>query len=119
MSNAKEVIKNWKENKGFPYYPEDRRWRDDEFNKLLSFNRDTLLDTQNKIIGQQKIACDLPIENNQVLLITGCPGSGKTTVINYRAKKARKKLKWYPKYNLNALVDEMISEELKLIINVK
>ena len=52
MSNAKEVIKNWKQNKGFPYYPEDRKWRDDEFNKLLSFNRDTLLDTQNKIIGQ-------------------------------------------------------------------
>ena len=49
---AKEVIKNWKENKGFPYYPEDRKWRDDEFNKLTSFNRDTLLDTPNKIIGQ-------------------------------------------------------------------
>lgn len=52
MSNAKEVIKDWKENKGFPYYPEDRKWRDDEFNKLTSFNRDTLLDTKNKIIGQ-------------------------------------------------------------------
>ena len=52
MSNAKEVIKDWKQNKGFPYYPEDRRWRDDEFNKLLSFKRDTLIDTQNKIIGQ-------------------------------------------------------------------
>ena len=52
MSNAKEVIQDWKQNKGFPYYPEDRKWRDDEFNKLTSFNRDTLLDTQNKIIGQ-------------------------------------------------------------------
>ena len=31
------------------------------------------------------------------------------------ASKARKKLKWKPKYNLNSLVDEMISEEIKLI----
>ena len=52
MSNAKEVIQDWKQNKGFPYYPEDRKWRDDEFKKLTSFNRDTLLDTKNKIIGQ-------------------------------------------------------------------
>ena len=47
MSNAKEVIQDWKQNRGFPYYPEDRKWRDDEFNKLTSFNRDTLLDTKN------------------------------------------------------------------------
>ena len=35
------------------------------------------------------------------------------------AKKAKKLLKWKPKYNLNDLVDEMISEELKLILNDK
>ena len=29
--------------------------------------------------------------------------------------KARRKLKWKPKYNLNSLIDEMISEEIKLI----
>ena len=31
------------------------------------------------------------------------------------ASKARSKLKWKPKYNLNSLVDEMISEEIKTI----
>ena len=51
MSNAKQVAQDWK-SKGFPYYPEDRKWRDDEFNKLMSFNRDTLLERQHKIIGQ-------------------------------------------------------------------
>ena len=35
--NAFDTMKEWK-SKGFPYYPEDRKWRDDEFNKLLSFN---------------------------------------------------------------------------------
>ena len=50
--SAIDVVRDWKDNKGFPYYPEDRKWRDDEFNKLMSFNRDTLLDTKNKIIGQ-------------------------------------------------------------------
>ncbi len=32
-----------------------------------------------------------------------------------KATKARKKLKWKPKYNINSLIDEMISEEIKLI----
>ncbi len=32
-----------------------------------------------------------------------------------KATKARKKLKWKPKYNLNSLINEMISEEIKLI----
>ena len=31
------------------------------------------------------------------------------------AQKARKKLNWKPKYDLNSLIDEMISEEVKLI----
>ena len=31
------------------------------------------------------------------------------------ASKARRILKWKPKYNLNSLIDEMISEEIKLI----
>ena len=31
------------------------------------------------------------------------------------ASKARKRLKWKPKYNLDSLIDEMISEEIKLI----
>jgi superfamily I DNA/RNA helicase len=42
----------------------------------------------NRIEGQQRIAVQMPIEENQALLISGCPGSGKTTVLNYRAKKA-------------------------------
>jgi len=52
MSNAKEVIKDWKENKGFPYYPTDKKWKDKEHQNLLSFNRDTILDAKNQIIGQ-------------------------------------------------------------------
>jgi len=52
MSNAKEVIKDWKENKGFPYYPTDKKWKDKEYQNLLSFNRDTILDAKNQIIGQ-------------------------------------------------------------------
>ena len=32
-----------------------------------------------------------------------------------KATKARKKLNWRPKYNLNSLIDEMIEEEVKLI----
>ena len=52
MSNTKEVIKDWKENKGFPYYPTDKKWRDDKYKQLLSFKRDTILDRQHKVIGQ-------------------------------------------------------------------
>jgi len=52
MSNAKEVIKDWKKNKGFPYYPTDKKWKDKEYQNLLSFNRDTILDAKNQIIGQ-------------------------------------------------------------------
>ena len=37
MTNAIDVVRDWKDNKGFPYYPEDRKWRDEEFKKLTSF----------------------------------------------------------------------------------
>ena len=46
-----EVHDSWKE-KGFPFYPKDRRWRDNIFNQLINFQRDTLIDRKNKIIGQ-------------------------------------------------------------------
>jgi len=53
MSNlAKQTVRDWKDNKGFPYYPNDKRWRDTEYHKLMSFQRDGILDRQNKIIGQ-------------------------------------------------------------------
>ena len=52
MANAKEVVRDWKDNKGFPYYPSDKKWRDSEYQKLLSFQRDGILDRPNKIIGQ-------------------------------------------------------------------
>ena len=45
------VYNNWK-NKGFPYYSTDTEWRNNEFYKLMTFRRDTMLDRQNKIIGQ-------------------------------------------------------------------
>ena len=36
----------------------------------------------------QKNAVNRPVNNNEVLIITGCPGSGKTTVENYRVKNS-------------------------------
>ena len=51
MDNLKEVHDSWKE-KGFPYYPTDSKWRNDIFNQLINFKRDTLVDRRNKIIGQ-------------------------------------------------------------------
>ena len=49
--NIKEVHDSWKQ-KGFPYYPKDSKWRNDIFNQLINFKRDTLVDRRNKIIGQ-------------------------------------------------------------------
>ena len=46
-----QVHDEWKQ-RGFPYYPKDKKWRDDIFNKLVNFKRDTLVDRKNKIIGQ-------------------------------------------------------------------
>jgi GDP-D-mannose dehydratase len=34
---------------------------------------------------------------------------------NWRCKKAKKKLKWKPSYNLNSLIDEMIASEYQKI----
>jgi hypothetical protein len=45
-----QVHDEWKQ-RGFPYYPKDKKWRDDIFNKLVNFKRDTLVDRKNKIIG--------------------------------------------------------------------
>ena len=36
----------------------------------------------------QKIAVNRPVNDNEALIITGCPGSGKTTVANYRVKNS-------------------------------
>ena len=49
--NIKEVHDSWKQ-KGFPYYPTDSKWRNDIFNQLVNFKRDTLVDRRNKVIGQ-------------------------------------------------------------------
>ena len=49
---------DWKQ-KGFPYYPKDRKWRDNIFNQLINFKRDTLVDRKNKIIGQAPHALNL------------------------------------------------------------
>ena len=49
--NIKEVHDSWKQ-KGFPYYPTDTKWRNEIFNQLINFKRDTLIDRKNKIIGQ-------------------------------------------------------------------
>ena len=46
-----EVHDTWK-TRGFPYYPTNKKWRDEIFNQLVNFRRDTLIDRKNKIIGQ-------------------------------------------------------------------
>ena len=46
-----EVVKQIKD-KGFPYYPEDSKWRNHKFDGLLSFDRTNLVDRKNKVIGQ-------------------------------------------------------------------
>jgi hypothetical protein len=42
---------NWIE-KGFPYYPTDTKWRQNIFNQLVNFRRDTLVDKRTNVIGQ-------------------------------------------------------------------
>ena len=39
-------------NKKVFYYPTDTKWRNEIFNQLINFKRDTLIDRKNKIIGQ-------------------------------------------------------------------
>ena len=56
-------------------------------NEKFSF----LLPPINVMSGTQKPAIERPIKNNEALIITGCPGSGKTTVVNYRAKNCQLK----------------------------
>ena len=51
MSNLKEAHDTIK-SKGFPYYPKDEKWRNNIYNMLLSFRRDTMIDHKNKVIGQ-------------------------------------------------------------------
>ena len=46
-----EVVKQIKD-KGFPYYPEDSKWRNKTFETMLSFDRTNLVDRKNKVIGQ-------------------------------------------------------------------
>ena len=46
-----QVHDDWKQ-RGFPYYPTNKIWRDNIFNQLINFRRDTLVDRRNKVIGQ-------------------------------------------------------------------
>ena len=48
LKEAHDTIKS----KGFPYYPKDEKWRNNIYNMLLSFRRDTMIDHKNKVIGQ-------------------------------------------------------------------
>ncbi len=52
MSNAKTVVRDWKDSKGFPYYSEDKKWRDKEYSSLSEFKRENLWDRTHNIIGQ-------------------------------------------------------------------
>ena len=49
--NLQQIHDDWKK-KGFPYYPKNKEWRNEIFNQLVNFRRDTLIDRKNKIIGQ-------------------------------------------------------------------
>ena len=50
--NIKEVHDSWKQ-KGFPYYPTDTKWRNEIFNQLINFKRDTLIIANKKPIHRQ------------------------------------------------------------------
>ena len=52
MSDILQQTHDTIKDKGFPYYPTDKKWRDDKYNQLLAFKRDTILDRQHKVIGQ-------------------------------------------------------------------
>jgi hypothetical protein len=51
VDTLQQAHNDWKR-KGFPVYPTERNWRDNIFNQLVNFKRDTLIDRKNKIIGQ-------------------------------------------------------------------
>ena len=46
--DAYELVKA----KGFPYYGGDVQWRNEQFQKMLEFKRDAMLDRKHKVIGQ-------------------------------------------------------------------
>ena len=46
--NLQQIHDDWKK-KGFPYYPKNKEWRNEIFNQLVNFRRDTLIDRKNKI----------------------------------------------------------------------
>jgi hypothetical protein len=46
-----DVYTRFKE-QGFPYYSTDRKWRDEQFQNLVNFKRELIIDRKNKIIGQ-------------------------------------------------------------------
>ena len=52
MSDILQETHDYWKNKGFPYYPEDDKWRNHAFQQLESFKRDTMIDREKKIIGQ-------------------------------------------------------------------
>ena len=51
VDTLQQAHNDWKR-KGFPVYPTEQSWRNNIFNQLVNFKRDTLIDRKNKIIGQ-------------------------------------------------------------------
>ena len=52
MSDILQETHDLIKDKGFPYYPTDEKWRNNIYNQLLAFKRDTMIDHKNKVIGQ-------------------------------------------------------------------
>ena len=52
MSDIVQETHDLIKDKGFPYYPTDEKWRNNIYNQLMSFRRDTMIDHKNKVIGQ-------------------------------------------------------------------
>ena len=52
MSDIVQETHDLIKSKGFPYYPKDEKWRNNVYNQLMSFRRDTMIDHKNKVIGQ-------------------------------------------------------------------
>jgi GDPmannose 4,6-dehydratase len=75
------------------------------------------LGTKIKWIGKGKNQKCIDLENNKI--IVECDQNyyrplDVNTLLG-DAKKAKKKLKWKPKYNINTMISEMVNHELKLI----
>ena len=49
MSDILQQTHDTIKDKGFPYYSKDKKWRDDKYNLLIAYKRDTMKDRKTKV----------------------------------------------------------------------